>query len=110
MKLIKDKCQVLLWEAEQPCNSTGWGSSSGENVLQVCVGSEQDMSPSAPWQQGQPSSILACVNRGTARRSRVGVILPSAQPLLNPIETPHLVLDPQYRKDLDKLRRARGGH
>ena len=63
----------------------GWGSSSGENILRVWLGSEQDMSHGAPWQQGEPSSTLACVNRGTVRRSRAGIILSSAQPLLNHI-------------------------
>lgn len=58
----------------------GWGSSSGENVPGTWVGSERHVSHSAPWQQGEPSSTLACTNR--AQPGGRGQALSS--PLLSP--------------------------
>ncbi|CAM5146748.1 unnamed protein product [Eretmochelys imbricata] len=84
---------------------TEWlGSSSAEKDLGVTVDEKLDMSQQCALVAKKANSILGCISRGIASRSRE-VIIPLYSALMRP-HLEYLCPVPQYRKDVDKLERV----
>uniref|UniRef100_A0A8C3HFM2 Reverse transcriptase domain-containing protein n=1 Tax=Chrysemys picta bellii TaxID=8478 RepID=A0A8C3HFM2_CHRPI len=111
MRFNKDKCRVLHLGRKNPLHcyrlGTEWlGSSSAEKDLGVTVDKKLNMSQQCVLVAKKANSILGCISRGIASRSRDVII-----PLYSTLVRPHLEYyvqfwTPHHRKDVEKLERV----
>ncbi|CAM5076503.1 unnamed protein product [Natator depressus] len=107
----KDKCRVLHlgWKNHMHCyrlGTNGLSGSSAEKDLGIAVDKKLDMSQQCDPVAKKANSILGCISRSIANRSRKVII-----PLYSALVRPHLEYCIQfwalhYRKDVDKLERV----
>ncbi|CAM5135214.1 unnamed protein product [Eretmochelys imbricata] len=111
MRFHKDNCRVLHlgWKNPMHCYRLGteWlGSSSAEKDLEVTVDDKLDMSQQWALVAKKTYSILGCISRCTASRSR-DVIIPLYSTLVRPrLEYCVQFWAPHYKKDVEKLERV----
>ncbi|CAM5152636.1 unnamed protein product [Eretmochelys imbricata] len=108
MRFNKDKCRVLHlgWKNPMHCYrlETKWlDSSSTEKHLGDTVDQKLDMSQQCALVAKKANSILGCISRSIASRSRDVII-----PLYSALVRPHLEYyvrfwAPHYKKDVEKL-------